>query len=47
MLNHGIWHTKLYFIGWSRPEMFYKKDVLRNFAKFTEADACNFILRNF
>ena len=40
---HAIWHTEMYFIGRSHPEVFHKKVVLENFVKFTEADTCNFV----
>ena len=30
----------------SRPEVFYKKDVLRNFAKFTEKHLCQSLFFN-
>ena len=43
MFNHAIWHTELYFIGRSGLKVFYRKVVFKNFAKFTEADACNIV----
>ena len=33
--------------GSSRPEVFYKKDVLRNFGKLTEKHLCQSLLLNF
>ena len=37
---------KIYYCRSSRPEVFYKKGVLRNFVKFTEKQLCQSLFFN-